>query len=586
MDGIIVRSIFHADRGSATFSRLADDAGQVAGRPAGEKGGTTLKAKRLSLLVLLVAVAGLAVAVAVAVADDDQVQPIEFTHNISGAPAPVTGTVWSNGPKVKTGTALCSTTTSSAANVNTDCETNGPHNETSIAVNPTDANNLIGGANDYQLSVNPGGHVGEQVLSRAHVTTDGGRTWTEYPIYSDNAYQGTGDPAVAFDATGRAYYATLGFRFVGPVNATNPDVLVGTSTDKGKTWAMQRVASGSGTASSVGDLLDKEYVAAWGNGNAIVTFGDFRLLQKGAFVSGDIYDVVTHDGGRTWSQPTKISGSLGQAFGSVPAVAGNRIFVSFLNTTHLSDPNAADYGRDDYMVQEVSPQTGAPVGTVHDLGTVIDGNYDFPFQLGSPTYQDSAFRSWAFGNIATDPASPSHLAVAWSDMRNSPGRPYLPFPADSYTVTTNSDVVVSESTDGGSTWSTPTAIARSGDQFMPWAAYDTAGRLRVGFFDRSYDGANHKYGYSIATETSPGSFSTAQVSTALSDPTTNDEWFAASINSSFPEATAFLGDYSNIAALPSGGVAAYWTDMREENCWPAGPGCGRHGEDAYFGIAP
>ena len=83
-----------------------------------------------------------------------------------------------------------------------------------------------------------------------------------------------------------------------------------------------------------------------------------------------------------------------------------------------------------------------------------------------------------------------------------------------------------------------------------------------------------------------GSFSTAQVSTALSDPTTNDQWFAASINSSFPRATAFLGDYSNIAALPSGGVAAYWTDMREENCWLAGPGCGRHGEDAYFGIAP
>ena len=42
---------------------------------------------------------------------------------------------------------------------------------------------------------------------------------------------------------------------------------------------------GSGTETSVGDLLDKEYVAAWGNGNAIVTFGDFRLGQKGAFIS-------------------------------------------------------------------------------------------------------------------------------------------------------------------------------------------------------------------------------------------------------------------------------------------------------------
>src|SRR5205085_8387510 len=55
----------------------------------------------------------------------------------------------SNGPNVKTGTAICSTSTSTAANVNTDWEENGPHNETSIAVNPTDTSN--GGANDYQL---------------------------------------------------------------------------------------------------------------------------------------------------------------------------------------------------------------------------------------------------------------------------------------------------------------------------------------------------------------------------------------------------------------------------------------------------
>ena len=43
-----------------------------------------------------------------------------------------------------------------------------------------------------------------------------------------------------------------------------------------------RVAAGSSIETSVGDLLDKEYVAAWGNGNAIVTYGDFRLGQKGA----------------------------------------------------------------------------------------------------------------------------------------------------------------------------------------------------------------------------------------------------------------------------------------------------------------
>jgi len=37
------------------------------------------------------------------------------------------------------------------------------------------------------------------------------------------------------------------------------------------------------------------------------------------------------------------------------------------------------------------------------------------------------------------------------------------------------------------------------------------------------------------------------------------------------------------AALPSGGIVAYWTDMRELNNFG---GVTPHGEDAFFGTAP
>jgi hypothetical protein len=529
-----------------------------------------MRYRKLSLL-LVALIAFAAFGVALAAADGDP-QPVDFTHNGVDAPAPVAGAVFGTGSAVKIGTPICSTATSAAVNVNTDCEHNTPHNETSIAVNPMNPNNIIGGANDYQLGLNPGGHVSETLLSRAHVSFDGGQTWTEYPLNSNSSYQASGDPSVAFDAAGNAYYGTLGFRFVGPVNAQNPDVLVANSPDGGKSWSVSRIAKGSGVETSVGDLLDKEYVAAWGDGNAIVTFGDFRLGQKGAFVRSGIYASVTHNAGKSWSSPQLISGALDEAFVSVPTVTSDgRIFVSFLNTGDLTT------GRDTYEVVEVDPTTGARIAGPFDVALVIDGATDYPIAFGRQTYQDSLFRTWAAGNITADPLHPNHLAVVWSDMRNS----VTPAPSDPYSAVTNSDVIVSESVDYGRSWSAPTAVALKGDQFMPWGAFDGSGTLRIGTFDRSGDPANHLYDYSLLTQTGPASFSPPSVvSTVQSDPTMGDRWFAATLNQAFPFATTFLGDYSNIAVVPgTTHVVAYWTDMREQACF-AGR-CG-HGEDAYF----
>jgi len=507
--------------------------------------------------------------------EEDRNLPIEQTHSVNDAPAPVPKAVFGSGPALHPGDRICTTPTQFTANVDTDCEKTGPSNETSIAVNPTDENNIIGGANDYQLAVNPGGQVSQSIHSRAHVTFDGGRTWSEYPITFGGTYQATGDPAVAFDAVGHAYYATLGFRFVGPTNALNPDVLVANSPDGGQTWKSVRVAAGSGNFGSVGDLLDKEYIAAWGNGNAIVTYGKFRLGPHD--VSARIYSSVTHDGGATWSKPQIISGDLDQAFVSVPTVAADgRIYVAFLNTTNLQN------GRDDYEVVEVSPSTGARVFGPVKVATVVDGFTDYPIALGRQTYEDSLFRSWAAGNITADPTNAAHLAVVWSDMRNST----LPAPADPYAATTNSDVIVSQSFDRGRTWTTtPVSLSLAGDQFQPWGAYDRTGFLRIGLFDRQYDVLNRQYGYSLATETVAGAlaFTTTQLTTALSEPTRDNRWFAATLNPAFPFATTFIGDYSNIAATPSGGIVAYWTDLRQQACF--GARCG-HGQDAFFAWAP
>jgi hypothetical protein len=511
--------------------------------------------------------------------------PVDNIHNVLGASTPVSNAVFGTDNSKKNGQVICSTETSAAANVNTDCADGiGPHNETSIAVNPTDTDNMIGGANDYQLAINPGGQVSETVYSRAHVTTDGGHTWTLYPINFDSHYMGTGDPSVAFDASGHAYYATLAFRFAGPYTGTNPDILVANSDDGGVHWESVRVAKGTGSFGSAGNSLDKEYLTAWGHGNALVVWGNFLQGPAGGYVNARIYASVTHDYGATWTQPQIISGGKLDAFAAIPAVSDPTsdspaaVYVAFMNTDDYRSSGCADNGdcRDDYYVVKLNPSSGAKVAGPYDVGLVYDGVGDYPFAYGRYTYQDSAFRTWSAGNLAVDPSDPSHLAVVWSDTRNNPT---FPVDEDPYSAVTNSDLVVSESTNGGVTWSTPTAITIAKDQFMPWAVFDGNSDLRIGYFDRSADSANHEYGYAVGTWSSGSSFdSSTTVSTASSDPTQGTRWFSGGVPN---HATTFLGDYSNIAWVPGSDadVVAYWTDLRETIDFGGRSGTS---EDAYF----
>lgn len=521
--------------------------------------------------------------------DGDALLPVTHEHRNPVEGVNLDGSPDSTGLRNTTGL-ICTTGPSSAANVDTNCEGTSPSNETAIAVNPTNPLNVIGSANDYQLTLSPGGYYLETLYSRAHVSFDGGTSWAEYGIQYPN-YATTGDPAVAFDADGRAYLATLGFswsqnRFC----CTNPDILVTSSADGGKSWAKPvRVGSGSGTFGSQGILNDKEEIAAWGHGNALVTWTRYSDGIGGSYITSPIVASVTHDGGRTWSAPVVISGSAafctgaqgGTACdsdqGSVVVVgADSRIRVSFFN---FSDRTT---GRDQVLVVEVDPSSGARLAGPFRVGAVYDGYTDYPFNIDSrQTLQDSQFRTWAFGPLAADPTSAQHLAMVWTDMRNST----LPTAGDPYEATTNSDVIVSQSFDGGVTWSAPTALRAPGDQFQPWAVYDSNGRLRIGYFDRSYDAANHRFGYTLATETRDGSlaFAVRQLTTALSDPTQGDRWFSGRTpDPAYPNPSTFIGDYSAVAATPAGGVVALWTDMRDTVCFTTRCGAG---EQAYFAAA-
>jgi hypothetical protein len=487
-----------------------------------------------------------------------------------------------------------------AANVNTDTPGDGgaessPHNETTIAVNPTNPLNMIVSANDYQAVMTDGGQVKVTLLSRAHVTFDGGHTWTEYPI-PFKGYNFTGDPAISFDANGTAYLETLGLvnpsTSTGKAGTNSIDLVVSHSSDGGQTWSDPvPVATGKG-ASGARETNDKPYLAAWGNGNAIVTWTQLNFGAPGVFENAPVLASVTHDGGNTWTNPVQISGNLLLGDWAVPTVAADgSIYVSFFS----ADRETAPYFRDEYEVVKVDPNNGQALSQPVDVSLVYgsflttgglgSGNADYPLNVnGRPTYQDSQFRTGPGGNMTADPTYASHLAVVWSDMRDNP-YPNAVLPSlDPYQVQTNSDIIISQSFDGGQTWSAPTAIQEPGDQFQPWAAYNSVGLLQIGYCDRSYDPANHQYGYTLASETAPGSlnFIFHQASTALSDPTQGSAFHFTTANSNFPNAANFIGDYSGIANFSPTLVAASWTDMRLQSTF-APPFTGSS-EDAFFAL--
>jgi hypothetical protein len=261
------------------------------------------------------------------------------------------------------------------------------------------------------------------------------------------------------------------------------------------------------------------------------------------------------------------------------------VIAEFTNTDQLgATSQEGNVTRTTRMAVQVDAVTGARTGGPFVIGGSFDGIEEHDYAVGAwgPTAHDSQILLGGQGNLAADPTNPQHFAAVWYDDRNAPH----PVALDPYLAVTDTDVIVSQSFDGGLTWSDPAAIEAPGDLFMAWGAFDPQGRLRIGYFDRSYDPDNHLYGYTLATETQAGSptFTTQQVTTGLSDPTRHATPFYSvrTQDPDFPHPPAFIGDYTAIAATPTG-VVAFWTDLRVRACLVNK--CG-HGQDAFFAAVP
>ena len=122
----------------------------------------------------------------------------------------------------------------------------------------------------------------------------------------------------------------------------------------------------------------------------------------------------------------------------------------------------------------------------------------------------------------------------------------------------NTDIFLSNSTDGGNTWSAPVKVNddNSGKhQFLTWMDIDqTTGYLYFVFYDRRNYNDEHTDVYMAISKDGGETFSNIKISA----------------NSFVPDSTYFFGDYTNVSAH-DGVIRPVWTylDGSSQSLWTA-----------------
>jgi len=448
-----------------------------------------------------------------------------------------------------------------------------PQDETSIAINPTNPKNAIGGANDYRLGWGSSGF---------YATTDGGNHWYDgvkpFPTVAGalrDHIDGGGDPSIAFDRDGIAYYNDLHFMRENDESG----IFVARSTNGGFTWSRPcvpagtdatAVCGGNGDVRRPGDgtvaytrdpdnilngsvpAHDKNYmttgprpagvlptcfapisktpIAAGTAGCPTSIIGVDRLYVTWTIFSGALATInlsYPDDRAYSWSPPMVISGSAPFCTGGVTANAcdSDQFSTPTVNPTtgarFVAFENFNTPDENQYLVVR-STNGGATFQGPFFVSTVFDVNYPRSGaalrpdctargQGGRNVLTNSCFRVNSGGNVVVDRRGgdfADDLYLVFSDNRNG------------QRVSSNTDVFLFTSKDGGTTWIGPTrvnddfsqqptiaqgtrdcgratgricpatALSFGNDQWFPWIDISNKGDLNVVFYDRRLDTAS------------------------------------------------------------------------------------------------
>ena len=370
-------------------------------------------------------------------------------------------------------------------------------NEPSIVINPNNTNQLVAGSN----------------IDNVYRSNDAGLTWTKSTLTS--TYGVWGDPAITVDNNNNFYFTHL----------SNPDVgnwidriVCQKSTNGGTTWN-----NGSFTGLNGTKAQDKQWIAFdKTNNNLYMTWTQFDFYGSASpSLKSIILFSKSTNFGTSWSTPIKLNNIDGSCIdnsttveGAVPAIGpAGQVYVAW------SGPNG--------LVFKKSLDQGV---TWSSTETQIVANHNWDFAI------PGLDRANGLPITACD-VSPSiyngTIYVNWSDQSNGAN---------------NTDIFISKSTNGGTTWSAPLRVnndTSAKHQFLSWMTIDqTNGYIYIVFYDRRNYSNNFTDVY-LAYSTDGGTiFTNTKISETPFDP----------MNS------VFFGDYTNITAH-NGVIRPIWARM-------------------------
>jgi len=451
-----------------------------------------------------------------------------------------------------------------------------PQNETTVAVNPTNANNVVAGANDYRVCCDFTGL--NDGTGWAYYSFDGGATWHNVLVPGLTAETGgsgnfnridaAGDPAMAFGPDGTLYYANIVFSRTSFASG----VAVSVSHDGGISWSAPNMVS---YVDSGNYFNDKEWVAAGPNGSVVVTWTSFGLGPHGAgYLSSPIVAAYSSNSGQSWSGQGSPVSDAAHPFdqGSAPAFAANgTLYVAYEGGTPSSG-----YSQDATIVAR-STDGGSSFTNV-EVGRVYDDADCYPVYAGRQTLTGEHFRLNSYPSLSVDPAN-GKLAMVWADDQ---GAGTCGTGGSSFSGATAAQVKLVSGSWGS--LSAPVKITSKADKVFPSVAA-RGGTIAVSYYTRDFAAKHDRATCNWTTgsdapgvhpASAPSSVCLDYASSSSSNRFTESRLTTEGSNPYIEFANgAFIGDYSQIA-LGSDGVAhPVWTDFR------GNPGVTAANQDIY-----